>query len=292
MFKKLKKKLFTFSLIGMLGINILSCGNNNHEEFSNNDLTYTEDNSDIEIDSELEYVFESTTQEQIEEEVVVEQKEEIVIDPKTEVMNLIDSGNIEKVYYALEDTILNIPSYLSEENIEESVILPKLECLEVYQQFDNVCLVKTNEYIGYVNTDTLEELTGNFVVIDISSQELKLYSDNEVIVTSPVVTGKPSTPSDQGLFEIYNISGPRYLVTPEYKTYVDVMMKYNGNEGLHDAEYHTHEDGFTHGWRSLDEFGGDTYLTDGSHGCINMPRDEVMTVKEYVEIGTKVLVKE
>lgn len=277
MLRKLKKKLFTFSLIGMLGVSIFGCGNSNQEEVQNTTTTYTEDSIDLENVTE-------STQEVIEEEVVV--------DPKEEVMNLIDSGDIQKVYYALEDTTLNIPSYLSESNIEETVTLPKLECLEVYEQFDNVCLVKTNEYIGYVNTDTLEELTGTFVVVDISSQELKLYSDNEVIVTSPVVTGHPSTPSDQGLFEIYDISGPRYLVTPEYKTYVDVMMKYNGNEGLHDAQHHTHKNGFQHGWRSLDEFGGDTYLTDGSHGCINMPRDEVMTVKEYAEIGTKVLVKE
>ena len=277
MLRKLKKKFFTFSLIGMLGVSIFGCGNSNQEEVQNTTTTYTEDSIDLENVTE-------STQEVIEEEVVV--------DPKEEVMNLIDSGDIQKVYYALEDTTLNIPSYLSESNREETVTLPKLECLEVYQQFDNVCLVKTNEYIGYVNTDTLEELTGTFVVVDISSQELKLYSDNEVVVTSPVVTGKPSTPSDQGLFEIYDISGPRYLVGPDYKSYVDVMMKYNGGEGLHDAQYHTHENGRTHGWRSLDEFGGDTYLTDGSHGCINMPRDEVMVVKEYAEIGTKVLVKE
>ena len=70
------------------------------------------------------------------------------------------------------------------------------------------------------------------------------------------------------------------------------MMKYNGGEGLHDAQYHTHEDGFKHGWRDASEFGGDTYLKHGSHGCINMIHDDVMTVSDYVDIGTKVLVKE
>ena len=133
------------------------------------------------------------------------------------------------------------------------------------------------------------------MVVDISSQEVKLYKDNQVILSSPVVTGKPGkNESDKGLFEIYDISGPRYLIDPngKYKSFVDIMMKYNGGEGLHDAEYHTHEDGFKHGWRSIEDFGGETYLTNGSHGCINMIRDDVMFVRDHVDIGTKVLVKE
>lgn len=200
--------------------------------------------------------------------------------------------SIEKICYVKEDTNLTIPSLLSESGTEENVILPRLECLEVYDQIENKYLVKTNEYIGYVTIDEkIEELNGTFVVIDISNQELKLYYDNEVELTTPVVTGKPSTPSDQGLFEIYDIRGPRYLVGPDYKSYVDIMMKYNGGEGLHDAEHHKHENGFRHGWRNELEFGGETYLTDGSHGCINMLHEDVMKVSEYVDIGTKVLVK-
>ena len=70
------------------------------------------------------------------------------------------------------------------------------------------------------------------------------------------------------------------------------MMKYNGGEGLHDAEYHTHENGFQHGWRDASEFGGDTYIKNGSHGCINMLHDDVMIIRDNVDIGTKVLVKE
>lgn len=209
-----------------------------------------------------------------------------------ETTNIDINRQIEKICYVKEDTNLTIPSTLTESGIEEIVTLPKLECLEVYKEIDNKYLVKTNDYIGYVNIDEkLVELTGTFVVIDISNQELKLYSDNEIVLTTPVVTGKPRTPSDTGLFEIYNISGPRYLIGPDYKTYVDIMMKYNGGEGLHDAEYHKHEDGFKHGWREEFEFGGETYLTDGSHGCINMLHDDVMKVRDYVDLETKVLVK-
>lgn len=274
----LKNKLLLLSLVSTLGATSIGCSSN----LFDND----------EVESVLE-----TTEEKIEESITVIpdttlEIEEKLPDSKEEVMNIIDNGFIESIYYVKNDTTLTIPSFLTESKVEEQVTLPKLECLEVYDILDDTCLVKTNEYIGFTTLENLEELTGTFVVVDISSQEVKLYCNNEVILTTPVVTGKPSTPSDKGLFEIYDISHSRYLIGPNYKSYVDIMMKYNGGEGLHDAQYHTHEDGFRHGWRDASEFGGDTYLKHGSHGCINMLHDDVMTVSDYVDIGTKVLVKE
>lgn len=274
----LKNKLLLLSLVSTLGATSIGCSSNSFD----ND----------EVESVLE-----TTEEKIEESITVIpdttlEIEEKLPDSKEEVMNIIDNGSIESIYYVKNDTTLTIPSFLTESKVEEQVTLPKLECLEVYDILDDTCLVKTNEYIGFTTLENLEELTGTFVVVDISSQEVKLYCNNEVILTTPVVTGKPSTPSDKGLFEIYDISHSRYLIGPNYKSYVDIMMKYNGGEGLHDAQYHTHEDGFRHGWRNASEFGGDTYLKHGSHGCINMIHDDVMTVSDYVDIGTKVLVKE
>lgn len=201
--------------------------------------------------------------------------------------------DIKKICYATEEIKITpiIPDAIVSGN-DLGIIVPALECLEVYEEDEDKYLVKTNDYIGYIDKVSIVELTGTFVVVDISDQELKLYSNNEIVLRTPVVTGKPSTPSDQGLFEIYNISGPRYLVGPNYRSYVDIMMKYNDGEGLHDAEYHSHEDGFNHGWRDISEFGGDTYLTDGSHGCVNMIREDVLEVSEYVDLGTKVLVKQ
>lgn len=274
----LKNKLLLLSLVSTLGATSIGCSSNSFD----ND----------EVESVLE-----TTEEKIEESITVIpdttlEIEEKLPDSKEEIMNIIDNGFIESIYYVKNDTTLTIPSFLTESKVEEQVTLPKLECLEVYDILDDTCLVKTNEYIGFTTLENLEELTGTFVVVDISSQEVKLYCNNEVILTTPVVTGKPSTPSDKGLFEIYDISHSRYLIGPNYKSYVDIMMKYNGGEGLHDAEYHTHEDGFRHGWRDASAFGGDTYLKNGSHGCINMLHEDVMTVSDYVDIGTKVLVKE
>jgi lipoprotein-anchoring transpeptidase ErfK/SrfK len=55
-------------------------------------------------------------------------------------------------------------------------------------------------------------------------------------------------------------------------------MPFNGNQGIHDAD----------NWRS--SYGGSIYLTNGSHGCVNTPRNKVKTIYENVEIGTPVIV--
>lgn len=209
----------------------------------------------------------------------VDYKKEIIIDEP-----------FEQVFYGEEDKTLVVPDYLSASGKEETVTIPALECFEVFGELEDSYLVGTNDYFGYITKENIVPLTGTFVVVDISEQQLKLYKDNEVILTAPVVTGKPSTPTDEGIFEIYNITHDRYLVGPGYRSYVNIMMKFNGNEGLHDASYHTDSKGKKHGWRTIEEFGGDTYKTDGSHGCVNMIDDDVMFVAEYVGLGTKVLV--
>ena len=52
-------------------------------------------------------------------------------------------------------------------------------------------------------------------------------------------------------------------------------MPYNRGEGLHDAT-----------WRQ--EFGGEIYKNNGSHGCINMPLDIAEKVYNAVSVGTVV----
>ncbi len=210
------------------------------------------------------------------------------VTPKT---GYLVNSNLLKVGYAKEDVEMTIPAEISDSKQEEKRMIPALECFEIYKENEEDYLVTTNDSIGYVKKSALQELSGTFVVVDISDQELKLYKDGKVILDTPVVTGGPNTPTTEGLFAIYDISYNRYLIGPDYKTYVDIMMKFNGNEGLHDAEYHTNEDGFSHGWRTKADFGGNTYLTNGSHGCVNMKNEDIVKVSETASIGTPVLVK-
>lgn len=207
-------------------------------------------------------------------------------------------GKTQKVLYATNDTVLVVPDYLSSTGEALEVKIDALECFEVYEELDDSYLVQTIDYVGYIAKDNLEELNGTFVVVDISNQELRLYKDNEAIFKCPVVTGTPTKDrhTDEGLWDVYDISYNRALIGPGYSSPIDIMIKFHGGEGLHDAEYHSCEywqkkGRDPHGWRALSEFGGNTYLTNGSHGCVNMRHDDVFYVAEFIDIGTPVLVK-
>mgnify|MGYP000281429741 CR=1 FL=1 len=52
-----------------------------------------------------------------------------------------------KVIYLINDKEIYNDDDLSIEND----ILPKLECCEVYEEYENSYLVKTNDYVGYIN---------------------------------------------------------------------------------------------------------------------------------------------
>ncbi len=202
-------------------------------------------------------------------------------------------SDVVKMFYALEDKTLVIPSFLSESGEDEEKHIDKFECFEVYEELEDSYLVQTADYVGYITKDNLEELNGTFVIIDESDQNLKMYENYEVILDCPVITGKPSTPTRKGAFTIFDITHDRYLIgkNNSYKSWVSIMMNFDGHIGLHDAEYHTDDDGFFHGWRATNIFGGNTYLTNGSHGCVNMRYNDVMTVYANTGIGTIVLVK-
>jgi len=104
-----------------------------------------------------------------------------------------------------------------------------------------------------------------------------LYNGNELLIETNIVTGTLDTPTRIGLFKIYAKQTNRYLTGEDYNAHVNYWMPFDGGIGLHDAA-----------WRK--KFGGEIYLTDGSHGCVNMPKDITDDIYEEVSIGTKVLV--
>ena len=112
--------------------------------------------------------------------------------------------------------------------------------------------------------------------IDISSQSLKLYVDDKLIVDTLIVTGKDTSPTYCGLFSVREKE--RNVYWEEFGVKVKYWMPFNRGEGMHDAK-----------WRK--KFGGDIYHKDGSHGCVNIPTKIMPTIYDNVDIGAPVLVK-
>ncbi len=131
-----------------------------------------------------------------------------------------------------------------------------------------------------------DEINGTYVEISISEQRMWFYKNGTLLVDTPVVTGNPNkgngTPSG-GVWRLKDKASPSTLVgrnpdgSIEYETPVNYWMPFNGGVGIHDLT-------------SRSSFGGDIYLSNGSHGCINTPLENARTIYENIEVNTPVVV--
>ena len=151
--------------------------------------------------------------------------------------------------------------------------------------YDDIYYCLTNSISGtraapYLDPVECEEMAfdGNYVEINLSAQHLWVYRNGNCVVSTAIVSGcayyHNTTPT--GVYSIYGKSRGVNLVGETWNSYVNYWMPFKGGYGLHDAS-----------WRS--EFGGDIYLYDGSHGCVNLPSGVAGSVYDNVSVGTKVI---
>ncbi len=123
-----------------------------------------------------------------------------------------------------------------------------------------------------------KDIGDTYVEIDLGKQHLYLYVEGELILESDFVSGNASrgwnTPA--GVFGLTYKTTNAVLRGENYATPVSYWMPFNGNIGMHDAA-----------WRN--SFGGEIYLTNGSHGCINLPYENAKVIYEYVYTGFPVV---
>lgn len=129
---------------------------------------------------------------------------------------------------------------------------------------------------GYVKGRN--DIGASYVEIDLNAQHLYLYMDGELMLESDFVSGDISRgyATPPGVFGLTYKERNATLRGENYATPVDYWMPFNGNIGMHDA-----------GWRG--SFGGDIYLTNGSHGCINLPEDIAAQIYSVIEQGFPVV---
>lgn len=124
-----------------------------------------------------------------------------------------------------------------------------------------------------------EELGDTYVAVSIEQQHLWYYKDGELVDETDVVTGrlnKHDTPT--GAYYITECIPGKYLVGDTYKTWVNQWMRLtNSGIGLHDAY-----------WRS--SFGGSVYTYNGSHGCVNIPKDFAKMLYKESYVGMPVVI--
>ncbi len=123
------------------------------------------------------------------------------------------------------------------------------------------------------------DIGSSYVEIDLTNQHLYLFQKGNVVLETDFVSGNMSKPgciTPPGVFGITYKTKNAVLRGADYVTPVNYWMPFNGNVGMHDAT-----------WRSV--FGGDIYLTSGSHGCVNLPLDMAAAIYEYMSTGFPVV---
>ncbi len=125
-------------------------------------------------------------------------------------------------------------------------------------------------------------LASTYVEIDLTGQHLWYFENGSIVLECDITSGTATDPerkTPDGLYKIQYKQRDRVLRgdllsdgTYEYESPVTYWMPFNGGIGLHDAS-----------WRDPDVFGGDYYLYNGSHGCINMPTKTAAALYERIE---------
>ena len=124
-----------------------------------------------------------------------------------------------------------------------------------------------------------------YIEISLAAQHLWFYQNGSLCLESDIITGLPehgqNTPS--GAFRIWNkernatLKGTAWDGT-KWDSPVAYWMPITWHGvGLHDAT-----------WQSA--FGGNLYLTRGSHGCVNLPLDVAASIFNTAEVNTPVII--
>ena len=129
-----------------------------------------------------------------------------------------------------------------------------------------------------------------YLDVDITEQYCQMFDEAGYIIwSSECVTGNVEN-NDGTVLGVYSIQDKKRDETlvgldndgdgePDYENEVDYWMPFYYGYGLHDAI-----------WR--DNFDYDTYLTDGSHGCVNLPYYSAASLFDIIEVGDCVVVHE
>ena len=128
---------------------------------------------------------------------------------------------------------------------------------------------------------THADIGNTYIEISLGSQHMWCYKDGKLVIDTDVVTGDVNlgrgTPA--GVFYIYSMQENATLVGEDYRTPVAYWMPFNGGVGIHDST-----------WRGASEYGGTTYMGNGSHGCVNTPLDVVAVIFQNADVGEPVVV--
>lgn len=141
-------------------------------------------------------------------------------------------------------------------------------------------------YSMRANAHGINDLGDTYIEVDLTEQYMWYYQNGNIIFQSEIVSGLPGDPDRKtppGIFTLNSKSSPSVLRgemtangTYSYEQPVTYWMPFNGGIGFHDADWQPY-------------FGGDRYLTGGSHGCINLPPENAGQLYSLIQYDVPII---
>lgn len=135
-------------------------------------------------------------------------------------------------------------------------------------------------YIQEGYSRATDDIGDTYIEVDITNQHVWLYKDGQLVMDSDCVTGTQTNPdraTPTGVFQVWTRERDRDLVGEGYSAPVSYWMNVSWcGVGLHDL--------------NRAAYGGDIYMYNGSHGCINLPPDFAEDLFYAIEVGIPVLI--
>ena len=145
-----------------------------------------------------------------------------------------------------------------------------------------------------VLTDAMTQtLPDKALTISLNEQVIRAYEHGQQVFWSYVTTGRPGLETDPGSFKVYWKVSPWTMHSPWPKgspfwypdSKVQMVMWFNGGDGIHDASWRSRYGPGTNG-PHYDPTGEDT----GTHGCVNVPFRNMVWLWNWTLTGTPVIV--
>jgi lipoprotein-anchoring transpeptidase ErfK/SrfK len=168
----------------------------------------------------------------------------------------------------------------------------KLNSADTAASLDQITggLMVQAKVLGDAMTQTLPDKA---LTISLGEQVIRAYDHGQQVFWSYVTTGRPGLETDPGSFKVYWKVSPWTMHSPWPKgspfwypdSKVNMVMWFNGGDGIHDAYWRSRYGPGTNG-PHYDPTGEDT----GTHGCVNVPYSNMVWLWNWTPTGTPVIV--
>ncbi len=189
---------------------------------------------------------------------------------------------LDRTFEASNGKTVTVPCFYSDygTQINEKAELAFLKnALKSEETWDGIADIHIPEYEHEGFVRGLDDIGDTYVEVDLIDQYLYYYKNGELLLETDIVSGDipKGWATPRGTFAVYGKDVDQYLYGRDYIDFVSYWIPYFRGYGFHDSD-----------WR--DEWGGEIYTYDGSHGCINMDKKSAETLFNNIEIGTPVII--